>query len=114
MQPTLQELEVWYILPGIRKELAVAMKKKGLSQAKIAGVLGITEAAVSQYVKAKRAKEVRFGKNLKKEIEKSAEGIIGGKNQRKEIQRLIAVAEKDMIVCSMCTHKCQGGKECFG
>ncbi len=114
MKPTLQEIEVWYILPGIRKELAVAMKKKGMSQAKIAGTLGITEAAVSQYVKAKRAKEVRFGKNLKKEIEKSAEGIIAGKNQRREIQRLINVAEKDMIVCSMCADKCQGGKECFG
>ena len=50
-----QEIEVWYVLPAIRKELVVTLKEKNLTQKKIAEFLNITEAAVSQYIKQKRA-----------------------------------------------------------
>ncbi|HIH66091.1 MAG TPA: transcriptional regulator, partial [Nanoarchaeota archaeon] len=50
-----QELEVFYFIPAIRKELSVQMKKKGKGQREIANLLGITEAAVSQYISSKRA-----------------------------------------------------------
>ena len=46
-----QEIEVWYILPAIRKELVVVLKESGLTQRKIAGMLKVTEAAISQYSK---------------------------------------------------------------
>ena len=62
---TPQELEVWYILPAIRRELTISLKEEGLKQRQVAEILGVTEAAVSQYIKSKRAKAIKFniGKN---------------------------------------------------
>ncbi|MFH1405899.1 MAG: hypothetical protein ABIG52_01635 [Nanoarchaeota archaeon] len=52
-----QEIEVWYILPAIRKELVLALKEKGHTQKEIASFLNVTEPAISQYTKEKRAKK---------------------------------------------------------
>ncbi len=48
------EIIVQYVLPAIRAEMAVRMKDEGISQAQIARILGVTPAAVTQYVKSKR------------------------------------------------------------
>ncbi len=48
------EIIVQYVLPAIRAEMAVRMKDEGISQAQIARILGVTPAAVNQYVKSKR------------------------------------------------------------
>ena len=113
MHYTIQEIEVWYIIPAIRKELAIALKKKGLTQAKVAGLLGVTEAAISQYIKSKRANQLKLTKKFKTEIEKSAEHLIKKKNQKTEIQRLIKLAEKELVVCGACEDKCKGEHICF-
>jgi predicted transcriptional regulator len=47
------ELIVWYVIPTIRAELAKEMIKLGLSQKEVSERLGITQSAVSQYVKDK-------------------------------------------------------------
>ncbi len=60
-----QEIEAWYVLPLIRKELAMAMKKEGLGQKEIAKLLGVTEAAVSQYVNNKRGNDFQIEDDLK-------------------------------------------------
>jgi predicted transcriptional regulator len=48
------EIIVQYILPAIRAEMAIQMQKQGISQTNIAKTLGVTPAAVSQYLKSKR------------------------------------------------------------
>ena len=48
------EIIVQYVLPAIRAEMALRMKDEGISQAQIARILGVTPAAVNQYVKSKR------------------------------------------------------------
>jgi len=54
-----QEVEVWYVIPAIKRELSKSMMKdNGLSQKNVATLLGVTEAAVSQYINSKRANEV--------------------------------------------------------
>jgi predicted transcriptional regulator len=113
MQATVQELEVWYLLPAVRKELAKIMKEKGLTQAKIAKLLGITEAAVSQYIKSKRAKDVHFDVHMKKILELSAQNLIKGKSQRTEIQRVLKYAESHHVVCTLCPDSTGKCKECF-
>ncbi|MBA3044390.1 helix-turn-helix domain-containing protein, partial [archaeon] len=44
------EVIIWYILPGIRREITKSLLKNGLSQREVAKKLGITDAAVSQYL----------------------------------------------------------------
>ena len=83
-----QEIEVRYILPAIRRELAkVFISEHKKSQKQAANILGLTEAAVSQYIQSKRAKEVVFSENIVNEIKVSADRILADKNNR---QRLIA------------------------
>lgn len=48
------EIIVQYVLPAIRAEMALRMKDEGISQAQIARILGVTPAAVNQYIKSKR------------------------------------------------------------
>jgi len=70
---------VWYILPLIRKEFAKSLiKDRGLTQRKAAEKLGITEAAVSQYVSKKRGDLKVKDVGLRREIKESTKRIMKG------------------------------------
>ena len=46
-----QEVEVWYIIPAVRKEMAKLLTKEyGFSYERAGRALGISKAAVSQYL----------------------------------------------------------------
>jgi uncharacterized protein len=102
---TPQEIEVWYILPALRRQLATEMKLKGLKQKEIAKIMHVTEAAVSQYFKSKRAKEVQFTDYLKNEIKSSSEKLVKDNALfMQELQRLLSLTKKEHLLCR--THKC--------
>ncbi len=96
-----QELEVWYILPSIRRELAKSMIKDfSLKQKGAASLLGLTEAAVSQYVKEKRASDIVFEKKILSEIKKSAGVIV--KDHSKvmgEVMKLCNLVDVKKMLC---------------
>ena len=48
------EKAVWYYLPQIRADLAIELVKTGMTQSQAAKKLGVTPAAVSQYIHKKR------------------------------------------------------------
>lgn len=49
------ELVVWYVLPTIRREVAKELvNTHGMTQADVARKFGVTDAAISQYLKKKR------------------------------------------------------------
>ena len=70
-----QEIEVWYIIPSIRKELAKKLQELKMNQKEIAEAMGVTPSAINQYFKNKRAKVVEFDEKTTKEIEESAKRI---------------------------------------
>jgi uncharacterized protein len=75
-----QEIEVWYVLPALRRELAkLFISRYHLSQKEAATILGLTESAISQYIKSKRAHELSFSEEDLKYIEKTAQTIIEDK-----------------------------------
>lgn len=103
-----QEIEVWYAIPAIRREIAKEMKKKGLEQKEIAKLLGITEAAVSYYFGNKRGGEIKFSTKLRKEVEKSVDNILKNNNLIfKEVQRILNLPEIREQLCNI-HHKCKG------
>ena len=98
-----QEIEVWYIIPALRRELAKSMVADlKLTQKGIAKAMGITEAAVSQYIHSKRAKEVVFGKDILKEVKKSAK-VIAENNEMliQEMVRLTRLTEVKHVMCDL-------------
>jgi len=66
------EIVVQKVLPAIRAELARIMIDEGLPQHQVANRLGLTKAAVSQYVSAKRGHEVSFPTEIEGKINELA------------------------------------------
>ena len=97
-----QEIEVWYILPAIRKQLALELISQGVPQKEVAVWLKLTEAAISLYKKNKRVKENIFTAALLIEIKKSAEIITRDHLKAvDEILRINELIKKEKIICRM-------------
>lgn len=99
-----QEIEVWYIIPAVRKEFArLLTKEHGLSYEKAGTALGISKAAVSQYLSNKRANKVCLNAKTKAEIKKSA--VLVFENARvamTEIQRILKFMKDSHCSCNVC------------
>mgnify|MGYP001307203941 CR=1 FL=1 len=75
-----QEVEVFYLIPALRKELAqLFVSAHDLSQREAAALLGLTESAISQYLKDKRASGITFTAEEKKIVAKGAKKILEDK-----------------------------------
>lgn len=111
-----QEVEVLYILPAIRRELAYYYKLQGLGQKEIAELLKVSEPAISQYLKSKRATQVVFSEAEKDEIKKSAERLKQSKRLVEETERILNVMKSNKLTCRTClefTSLPEGCNACF-
>lgn len=99
-----QEIEVWYIIPAVRKEIAKQLTSKyEFSYEKAGRALGISKAAVSQYISDKRANKIKLNNETKKEIEKSTKKI--AENQKvalEEMQRILKFMKDSKCSCDVC------------
>ncbi len=86
------EMGVWYILPSIRACLVQELTAKGISQKQVAGILGITPAAVSQYTTRKRGCKVELGRDAMQAIQDLA-----GEIAQKQVEDL------GPRMCSICS-----------
>ena len=126
-----QEVEVWYVLPAIRRELALMMISKGRPQKQIAKMLGVTEPAVTQYKlkKSKRSRgdQIQIPKDIIPEVGIAAQAIMDAWDDKKEdsdvyevmtreINRLIEVLRDAGVLCEIhkdhCTHVKSECKAC--
>ena len=96
------EIESFYLLPTIRKELTRHLKDQGLDQKEIARKLHITEPAVSQYVNSKRASQVIFDRKIDEEIQKSAVSIKTGANFIEESTKLLRLVKDHRFISNVC------------
>ncbi len=100
LQP--QEVEVFFILPALRRDLARTMKNQlGLDQKTIAKRLGITEPAVSQYLNNKRATKVVFSPRMQDVILSCSKKITDNISLIREVQYLISLAREELVTCSL-------------
>jgi uncharacterized protein len=99
-----QEVEVWYIIPAVRKELARLLTQKyEMSFEKAGNVLGISKAAISQYLSNKRANKIKLSAEVRKEVEKSAKIINDNpKTAVAEIQRILRYMKENKCSCDVC------------
>lgn len=99
-----QEIEVWYIIPAVRKELSrLLTDEHGFSYEKAGAALGISKAAVSQYLSNKRANKVVLNAKTKVEVKKAA--VLIAENPKvamKEIQRVLKFMKDNHCSCDVC------------
>jgi len=110
-----QEIEVWYLLPALRREVTKALvEKHKLSQRKAAEILGITEAAISQYKNSKRASKIKFSKDEKELIERASNKIV--KNPEHIMNYMYALSKAfkgSQFLCRLHRkHDAHIGKDC--
>ena len=97
LQP--QEIEVFYIIPALRRQLALDMKINGLSQTQIATLLNIQNATVSQYISNKRGSKIEFGEIVLVEIKKSSSLIKDKISYLREMQKLLRIIKDTREIC---------------
>ena len=91
---------IWYVLPAIRREIALSMVKMEKKRCDIADKLGVTEAAVSQYVSGKRGM-FQFPGNIQMEIVVASRRIVYGDGNEfsimKELCRICKIIQRDHV-----------------
>jgi|SRR3989344_1053849 len=108
-----QEIEVWYVIPAIRKSLATCLvQKHNLTYEKVGGLMGITKAAVSQYIKNKRATKIKLNDKIKKEICFSCKQIAAKKSiVVKEITRILKLIKDKKYSIEVCNKRARDAVE---
>jgi len=99
-----QEIEVWYVLPAVRRELALELKRLGLTHSDIAKKLFVTNAAVSQYLSGKRAKKSssEITNAIKNVVLESSKRIaLGESNAVCEVTVIAKKIWEDKLVCRL-------------
>ncbi len=101
MQRTPCEYMIWNGVPAIRKELAEKLIKQfGLSQREAAEKLGLTPAAICQYLSKKRGNTDVFDETIIQEITISAQRILNndGTDAIIETCRICRLVQKKQTV----------------
>jgi len=94
-----QEIETFYVIPTLRRYLALNLLQQGMSQKTIALILGVQSAAISQYRSTKRGHKVEFDTGILDEIKASASRITNHFTYLQETQRLLAVIRQTNTLC---------------
>ena len=98
-----QEIEIWYLIPALRREFTrIFIKDYDLTQKQTAEILGITESAISQYLKLKRAKQINFSKKEFVQIKKSADEIMENPETLiKNLYNLCVSLRESKVICKL-------------
>lgn len=111
---------VWYLIPAVSASLAKQLAAEGLSQSEIAAKLGITRAAVSQYISGKRGIELSLGPKSKKALARLAKKLAASKSDDATLSlamcEICAIARKEKVLCGLHRKKGadKGCKICCG
>lgn len=82
------EKAVWYYLPQIRADLAIELVATGMTQSNAAKKLGVTPAAISQYIHKKRGMQANKTDEYLAHIREAVSLICQGTTSI-ELQRLV-------------------------
>lgn len=105
-----QEIEVWYVLPAIRRELSIELVKQGLNQKKIAKLLNITEPTVSNYIRSKRGGLIEFDEKVNEMIKQAAVKLLKNGSKEKvisEVNKISKYIRTSKLLCQI--HKKYAG-----
>ena len=98
-----QEIQANYVLPALRRELALSLiDQQKLKQSDAAALLGVTSSAISQYRSAKRGGRLKFGDEMLEEIRISSQRLKNGTSEPlQELLRLLNLPRAFDIVCNI-------------
>ncbi len=96
-----QEIETFYIIPTIRRHLAVALLEQGIKQKDVAQLLGINSATISQYRSTKRGHKIEFPEETISEIKQAATKITDTVSYFTQVQSLLRSIRRTKVLCQI-------------
>jgi len=96
-----QELETFYVIPAIRRQLALAMDEAGAKQKDIAAILGINTSAISQYKSKKRGEKIILPSDIVQQIKHSSAKVKDQLSYVRETQHLLHLIRTTGALCSI-------------
>jgi predicted transcriptional regulator len=99
-----QEIDVYYTIPAVRRELAQRLVKQGLTQRDVARRLGVTEAAVSQYMSNKRGITYEYPREVAIALDGAAAAISGTEDValvRRSVENLCVIMKEHKVICEL-------------
>ena len=96
-----QEVEVFYVIPAIRREMALAMKAAGKKQKDIAKLLCVKESTISHYVNEKRAVELKLNGRIKGAVADSVGRVRDKTSLIGEMQKLLRLVIEENALCEL-------------
>ena len=99
-----QEIEVWYIIPAIRRDISKCLiKDYNTSYEKVGKILGVSKAAISQYMKGKRAAKIKLPEQVGPKIMRSCKLLVNEKSLTvDEINKILNFIRDKSLPCTVC------------
>jgi len=99
-----QEIEAWYIIPAIRREVSKCLiREYKISYERVGNILGVSKAAISQYLKGKRASKIMLPKELDAKIGASCKLFSKDKTDAvTEMNKMLLFIRQKELPCSVC------------
>lgn len=99
-----QEIEVWYVIPAIRSQIArYLIEDFDASYERAGKILGVSRAAISQYVKGKRAAKIKLPKELSPKIMGACKTLVKDETKAvEEIDKILAHMRSKGLTFSVC------------
>jgi predicted fused transcriptional regulator/phosphomethylpyrimidine kinase/predicted transcriptional regulator len=90
-----EEVVVESFLPTVRAMLASALRERGLTQTEIAGLLGVSQSAVSKYAAGEVTADerIRTDERVRETVERVADGLAAG-----DLSRVEALVEIEALI----------------
>jgi predicted transcriptional regulator len=99
-----QEIEVWYVIPALRSWISRCLIEDfDASYEKVGNILGVSRAAISQYVKGKRAAKIKLPDELGPKIMATCKILV--KDETKsvdEIEKLLHHIRSKQLPFKVC------------
>ena len=94
-----QEIETFYVIPTLRRYIALSLKAGGMKQKDIAALLQINSATISQYASSKRGHKIDFSGEIIAEIGRATGRIKDRFTYVQEVQRLLQMIRRTNVLC---------------
>ncbi len=96
-----QEIETFYVIPTIRKHLALEMRTLGMKVDDIASLLTVNKSAVSQYLNQKRGNKIVLDQQVIEKIKEVTPKIKDNFSYLKATQEILQFIRDNQLLCAV-------------
>lgn len=99
-----QEIETFYVIPTIRRYMALTLLEQGRKQKDVAVLLGINSATISQYRSTKRGHKINMPPEIVQAIREAATRVTDTVSYFTQVQTILKLIRRSNVLCQIHHH----------